>query len=244
MKIRKTLSILAVSLVAFLLLIVLLAVAYEKYWGADGFTMPVLFGNDAPAVDAEQTAATEATITKLVPKCATPTVKHDPACWLKVDNLDNCYIWNPAPQSDSKYTWSGKCRAGVAVGRGSGAWTWATGASSEVGTYANGKKHAQWEIRLADGAAEPAFFEHGVRIAATAREAEDARAQQAAAAEEAEAAKTQQAATAEKAEKAKQAKAQRDAAAKAAVAKLTPKCATPTVINDPACWLKVANRDY
>ena len=36
----------------------------------------------------------------------------DEACWMELDNIAGCYIWNPYPQQDETVTWSGHCSRG------------------------------------------------------------------------------------------------------------------------------------
>ncbi len=84
------------------------------------------------------------------PKCGVPTVKGDAACWLEVENHQDCYVWDESPGTQETYTWSGKCKAGKVNGYGQGTWKYDE-EQQEVGTYADGKMHGEWEIRLADG---------------------------------------------------------------------------------------------
>ena len=96
-------------------------------------------------------AQTEPAQTELTPKCETPTVKGDPACWLKAENHDNCYIWNGYVNNEETVTWSGQCRAGKPDGRGKETWENVAGGFTDtyiyIGSYMDGKKHGQWKER-------------------------------------------------------------------------------------------------
>ena len=92
--------------------------------------------------------------TELTPKCGTSTVEGEPACWLKAENHDNCYIWNSYVRDEETVTWSGQCRAGKPHGRGKATWGWRhygddgdikTRSINRTGSYVDGKKHGRWE---------------------------------------------------------------------------------------------------
>ena len=92
--------------------------------------------------------------TELTPKCGTPTVEGEPACWMKAENHDNCYIWNSYVRDEQTVTWSGQCRAGKARGRGKATWEAryyrddgdiTTLVYNNTGSYVDGKKHGRWE---------------------------------------------------------------------------------------------------
>ncbi len=115
--------------------------------------------NQRPAVRAQEEyrtaekAKAEAIIAKLTPKCATPTLKGDPACWLKVANQQQCYIWRPTPQSHTSVTWSGTCQNAQVTGRGTETWSDDGGEGVvRTGSYVDGVQHGQWELRDANGA--------------------------------------------------------------------------------------------
>ena len=90
--------------------------------------------------------------TELTPKCETPTLDGDPACWLKVDGHDNCYIWIDEVEEEHTVTWSGKCQAGKAQGRGKDTREYVDYAGTKtrngIGSYLNGKRDGRWKIRL------------------------------------------------------------------------------------------------
>ena len=88
---------------------------------------------------------------ELTPICETPTVEGDPACWLKVENHDNCYLWI-SPGNEQTITWSGQCRGGKPHGRGKLTWkSEGKETSSHTGSHMDGVKHGQWNIRFPDG---------------------------------------------------------------------------------------------
>ena len=62
--------------------------------------------------------------TEPAPKCETPTIKGDPACWMKAENHENCYVWNPDVGNEEAVIWSGQCRGGKLHGRGKVTWVW------------------------------------------------------------------------------------------------------------------------
>ena len=86
--------------------------------------------------------------TELTPKCETPTVKGEPACWMKAENHDNCYIWNEVVVNEQTVTWSGQCRAGRSDGHGKEIWKYVSDGDTETtvstGSYVDGKKHGKW----------------------------------------------------------------------------------------------------
>ena len=102
-------------------------------------------------------AQTEPEQTELTPICETPTIEGLPACWMKAENHDNCYIWNSFVRDEETVTWSGQCRAGKSHGRGKATWGWRyygddgdiTLNANNTGSYVNGKKHGRWEEQSA-----------------------------------------------------------------------------------------------
>ena len=85
-----------------------------------------------------------------VPKCKTPTVESDAACFLIVSNHDNCYI-AMKPGTNHTFTWSGKCRDGLVDGRGQEISQWFSGTLSAIGTYIRVFRNGPWELRWGDG---------------------------------------------------------------------------------------------
>ena len=90
--------------------------------------------------------------TELTPKCETPTLKDDPACWLKVEGHDNCYVWIDEVEEEHTVTWSGQCQAGKAQGRGKETREYVDGADTRtvngIGSYLNGKRD-EWQANCA-----------------------------------------------------------------------------------------------
>ena len=103
------------------------------------------------------------------PKCPVPGQRF---CWTEPANQPGCYFFNP--HFPSKWTWSGACTDGVAVGQGSleskgplagegtgklvrgkldGHWVWRFPGQSifSDGPYVDGKQHGRWISRHFDG---------------------------------------------------------------------------------------------
>jgi len=93
--------------------------------------------------------------TQLTPKCNEPTAEGDRACWMKVSNRDNCYVWNSEPQTNETVSWSGACMTGVAHGQGEEVWQWdgelGGGQATAFGSYMDGKAVGYWEAQFVDG---------------------------------------------------------------------------------------------
>ena len=107
------------------------------------------------------------------PKCA--ETGQGKECWEELANQPGCYFFNP--HFRSKWTWSGACTDGIAVGQGSlemkggrlagegtgklvrgkldGRWVWRLPGISTVaeGPYVDGKQHGRWIYRDFDGRA-------------------------------------------------------------------------------------------
>lgn len=106
---------------------------------------------------------------KLTPKCKTLTKEGDAACWMKVANHNDCYSWNPFPQTDEKVTWSGRCKVGEPDGKGKLVWKYDGGVQTSAGTYVNGQEHGKWEIQYEDGSIYDAEYVNGKEIQSTPR---------------------------------------------------------------------------
>ncbi len=95
-------------------------------------------------------AACEHEHTELTPQCEMPTLEGDPPCWLKVENHDNCYIWDREVSNEETATWSGQCQAGKAHGRGKYTSEYVgnrdTKTAYGIGSYINGKRNGQWKL--------------------------------------------------------------------------------------------------
>ena len=72
------------------------------------------------------------------------------ACWMELDNIDGCYIWNPNPQQSETVIWSGHCSGGLVDGTGTVTWTYGTNGENTStygpGPYQNGKRHGTWIV--------------------------------------------------------------------------------------------------
>ena len=107
--------------------------------------------------------------TKLMPKCKTQTDEGDVACWMKVQNKGDCYVWNSYPATDEKVTWSGQCKAGQVDGKGELVWIFDAGTQVNIASYVNGQEHGKWEIRHADGSIDDAVYDKGEEVSLTPR---------------------------------------------------------------------------
>ncbi len=139
-------------------------------------------------------AVTIADTSTLVPKCKISTEEGDTACWIEVQNHNDCYVWNPAPETDEKLThWTGKCVDGLATGKGEILWEYkdgSIGGNGELvdgkahgrwiirlfngelvvtGSYVNGEEDGEWEFQYADGHIDDAVYDKGEEISSTSR---------------------------------------------------------------------------
>ena len=77
------------------------------------------------------------------------------ACWMELDNIDGCYIWNPNPQQNETVIWSGHCSGGLVDGTGTVTWTYGTNgentSTDPPGPYQYGKPHGTWIVRNDNG---------------------------------------------------------------------------------------------
>ena len=120
----------------------------------------LLFAGGAPTANAQ---------TGLTPKCKTQTDEGDVACWMKVQNKGDCYVWNPYPATDEKVTWSGQCKAGQVDGKGELVWISDAGTQVNIASYVNGQEHGKWEIRHADGSIDDAVYDKGNEVSSAPR---------------------------------------------------------------------------
>ena len=113
-------------------------------------------------------AETTPTVT-LVPKCAELSgqfeAENHAECWNEVDNQRGCFVWDHHYHSDRVTKWTGRCRSGVAEGRG----VLSVSAGSEhapsqgTGTLLGGKANGHWEITWANGERYEGEFRDGRR---------------------------------------------------------------------------------
>ena len=101
--------------------------------------------------ETEPTAAPVASAPTLppAPLCADTA---DEPCWVELDTLPDCYIWNAAPQQLAVDTWSGQCSGGF----GTGTAVYEVSDSDEhIGVfeipYVNGEIHGMQVARWDDG---------------------------------------------------------------------------------------------
>ncbi len=78
------------------------------------------------------------------------------ACWMELDNIAGCYIWNPYLRQSQTVIWSGHCSSGLADGTGTVTWTIETNDENRVtdvvtGAIQNGKRNGTWIGRDDEG---------------------------------------------------------------------------------------------
>ena len=93
----------------------------------------------------------------LRPKCAELPGRYlgenHAECWEQAANRPGCFVWDPHYHSDRTTRWTGRCRRGVAEGRG----MLSVSAGSEhsakrgTGTLVGGKASGHWIVEWADG---------------------------------------------------------------------------------------------
>ena len=195
----------------------------------------LLFAGGAPTANAQ---------TEPTPKCETPTVNGDPACWLKVENHDDCYIWFDRIAKEMTVTWSGQCPAGVPDGRGKMVFGVGMDGRSrlirvDIGSIVDGKKHGRWSEENMPEPNEHGFFiinegsyVNGKRHGEWTHRSGDSSGDVDFLSEECR--KFSNGALVSK----------KDGICDdpSAVAKFTP-CKMPTTAGDKSCWLKVANKE-
>ena len=83
-------------------------------------------------------------------------------CWQKLANHPECYFWTESFNQDSKVSWTGECKSGLA--QGEGLLQWGSDPPPEPGrpregrysrgqrgSFKNGKKHGRWVEGSFDG---------------------------------------------------------------------------------------------
>ena len=89
------------------------------------------------------------------------------ACWMELDNIAGCYIWNPNLQQSETVTWSGQCSGGLVNGTGTQTWIFAANGENTLtygpGPYLNGKMHGTWTVHNDDGDVFEIPFVNGER---------------------------------------------------------------------------------
>jgi len=128
--------------------------------------------------------ALQAVLAGLTPKCKTMSDDDDTPCWMEVDNLSGCYLWNANPLGRDSVEWSGQCKNGMVNGHGEAVfhaffddWASITGTGSFVngkqhgkwverahfevseGRYMNGKRHGKWIMRSGDDVEESTYVD-------------------------------------------------------------------------------------
>ena len=97
------------------------------------------------------------------PVCA----QGDTPCWQPVENRSGCFVWNPNPQPDETYTWSGECLDGRPHGTGRSVWRFLKDgerrSSSGEGEYRRGIMYGHWKIRTHRGRSWEGPFVDGRR---------------------------------------------------------------------------------
>ena len=70
---------------------------------------------------------------QLTPKCKVQTTDGDAACWMKLQNKSDCWVWNWYPGTNETVTWSGLCKAGQVDGKGKLVWNHDGGEQVNIG---------------------------------------------------------------------------------------------------------------
>ena len=92
---------------------------------------------------APQTRGSEA---GLSPKCA--GMQKRSKCWRELASPRGCLVFERSYNPSLKWTWSGACAGGVAVGQGTLACTSSDNSGTATGTLVRGKLHGRWELRF------------------------------------------------------------------------------------------------
>ena len=69
------------------------------------------------------------------------------ACWLELDNLPGCYLWNHSLRENETATWSDTCSDWLAEGTGEISSIWGSNRefnATDTGQLQQGKRHGQW----------------------------------------------------------------------------------------------------
>ena len=94
------------------------------------------------------------------PKCA--GMGKGAECWWELADRPGCHVftsyYNPAWRA---LTWSGACRDGLAVGRGTWGYKTARSSGQATGALARGKPHGHWVFRSASGTVQEGSYVDG-----------------------------------------------------------------------------------
>ena len=83
-------------------------------------------------------------------------------CWMELDSLPDCYVWNPRPHVLEIDTWSGQCSNGFGTGNGVFFGVNQEGLTFEL-PYVNGVLHGTEVVRSVDGDVEETPYVNGAR---------------------------------------------------------------------------------
>ena len=102
------------------------------------------------------------------PVCA--GVADQKACWIPVQGMPDCHVWNPNPQPEETVSFdsSASCANGKLTGTGVLAWRFRkdgewTSISEPGGPYVNGKRHGSWTVRFENGSVYEGPYVEGNR---------------------------------------------------------------------------------
>ena len=73
------------------------------------------------------------------------------ACWMELDSLPDCYVWNPAPQHLDFDSWSGRCSDGLGSGTVEYIYKPNDGEGTAELSYVNGVLHGTEVLRTVAG---------------------------------------------------------------------------------------------
>ena len=116
------------------------------------------------AAGEERLAAAQAALERQATACAGKPEKS--ACWMELDNLPGCYLWDDYLAENETATWSGACTGGLAEGAGEIFMDYGSDrehSATATGQLQQGKRHGRWVQRDADGGVAEVPYVDGKR---------------------------------------------------------------------------------
>ncbi len=100
--------------------------------------------------------ADESRESEMVPICTGE--EGEPACWILIETMPNCHVWNRVPRPSETVTFDGsaECQGGRLTGDGTLTWSWTDDGESVTrkgdgpGPYVDGRRDGIWVISLGD----------------------------------------------------------------------------------------------
>ena len=119
-------------------------------WRRDSAAAVVPAEPETPtAAEAQQQQA--ASIAPARPSGPLCTDTADEDCWMELDSLPDCYVWNPNPQLREIDSWSGQCSDGLGTGTGTGVYTDNRVEGTGEIPYVKGVLHGKEVLRWVNG---------------------------------------------------------------------------------------------